>query len=478
MVCDGNMNRKMAEVKLCVSYRTISRYIAGYRAYGKAFFQHGNFGKSSSKALSSDTKSLILDLYRDPSSPIFNANFAIVTEFLNMYKDINVSESTVRNIFKDFNILPPRAWKSSRKKLKKLLMVNDFAVDDAAIFSSVDDFMDMDPHPSTPRKRYAGELIQMDASSFVWFYGDSVSHCHVAIDNATGCIVGIFLDSQETLFGYFNVLKQILSDHGIPHEIRSDRRTVFDYQRLSDKGASPNSFIQFKYVCNDLGILLSPTSSPQHKGQVECLNGTLQDRLTYFLKANDVSSIEQANALMDRFKSYFNERFAVPIKDSISCFDNQVSDEKINLCLSVKSKRIISNGNTISLNNKKYIPIDEDGNFIFLSPKTRVMTIRTLDNSLYVSVENGRDLRVFSLKEVPKHLDCSTEFDFKQPSFYAKDKTIIPNPSHSWRVSVFEAFLVDSEEYFDNSVSFEEMMYSTKNHYISNLEMPYEFQYS
>lgn len=70
----------------------------------------------------------------------------------------------------------------------------------------------------------------MDASSFVWFYGDSVSHCHVAIDNATGCIVGIFLDSQETLFGYFNVLKQILSDYGIPHEIRSDRRTVFDYQ--------------------------------------------------------------------------------------------------------------------------------------------------------------------------------------------------------------------------------------------------------
>ena len=87
-------------------------------------------------------------------------------------------------------------------------------------------------------------------------------------------------------------------------------------------------------------------------------------------------------------------------------------------------------------------------------------------------------MRVFSLKEVPKHLDCSTEIDFKQPSFYAKDKTIIPNPSHSWRVSVFEAFLVDSEEYFDNSVSFEEMMYSTKNHYISNLEMPYEFQYS
>ena len=41
MVCDGNMNRKMAEVKLCVSYRTISRYIAGYRAYGKAFFSMG-----------------------------------------------------------------------------------------------------------------------------------------------------------------------------------------------------------------------------------------------------------------------------------------------------------------------------------------------------------------------------------------------------------------------------------------------------
>ena len=476
-VCDGNISRQRAEVLLGVSYRTVSRYIKGYKERGKAFFLHGNANRVSPNAISEVVKNEILELYMNPISPIYMANFAIVTEYVRDVLGFSISESSVRNIFKDADILAPRAWRSSRKRLKKQLansnVSNCLLVDEDS--SDIDKILDLDPHPIMPKKKYAGELIQMDASSFEWFLDGGIAHCHVAVDNATGSIVGLYLDEQETLNGYFNVLKQILCDYGIPYEIRTDKRTVFDYQRLYDKSDSPNSFIQFKYVCNDLGVLLSPTSSPQHKGQVERLNGSLQDRLTYFLKLHNVSSIEEANALIDDFKKYYNDKFASPFKDSISCFDNQVSDEKIYLSLSVKARRVVSNGNYISLDKKKYIPVNSAGEFIFLKPKTKVLTIKTLDDSLFVSVEYDKDMNVFALKEIPEYLEYSREFDFKESKFFEKKSVRIPASSYHWRGSVFERFLEDSEEYFGNSIPFSEMMYSQNNYYISNIAMPYEY---
>ena len=70
----------------------------------------------------------------------------------------------------------------------------------------------------------------MDASSFHWIEKE-VWHLHVAIDDADGKIVGAYFDYQETLKGYYNVLHQILTNHGIPALFYTDRRTVFEYKK-------------------------------------------------------------------------------------------------------------------------------------------------------------------------------------------------------------------------------------------------------
>lgn len=44
-----------------------------------------------------------------------------------------------------------------------------------------------DAYPRRPRAKYAGKLIQMDASSFVWF-GEKKTTLHVAINDATGVL--------------------------------------------------------------------------------------------------------------------------------------------------------------------------------------------------------------------------------------------------------------------------------------------------
>lgn len=101
-----------------------------------------------------------------------------------------------------------------------------------------------DAHPRRPRCAYFGELIQMDASPHIWF-GNIISHLHLAIDDATGSIVGAFFDTQETLHAYYQITNQILVNYGIPAKFLTDRRTVFEYKRKNAPSDEEDTFTQF-----------------------------------------------------------------------------------------------------------------------------------------------------------------------------------------------------------------------------------------
>ena len=73
-------------------------------------------------------------------------------------------------------------------------------------------------------------MIQMDASIHHWF-GLEKAQLHIAVDDATGTIVGAYFDKEETLKGYYNVFYQILRNYGIPYMFYTDRRTVFEYKQ-------------------------------------------------------------------------------------------------------------------------------------------------------------------------------------------------------------------------------------------------------
>ena len=61
----------------------------------------------------------------------------------------------------------------------------------------------------------------MDASPHAWF-GAETTNLHLAIDDASGNILGAYFDKQETLNAYYHVLEQILANHGIPLQIIVD----------------------------------------------------------------------------------------------------------------------------------------------------------------------------------------------------------------------------------------------------------------
>jgi hypothetical protein len=162
-----------------------------------------------------------------------------------------------------------------------------------------------DAHPRHPRCAYFGELIQMDASVHHWF-GRNKTQLHIAVDDATGAIVGAYFDTQETLNAYYHILYQILTKYGIPYMFLTDRRTVFEYKQKKSPSVEEDTFTQFGYSCKQLGIHIKTSSIPQSKGRVERMFQTLQSRLPIELRLAGISSIEQANEFLNSYIKKFN----------------------------------------------------------------------------------------------------------------------------------------------------------------------------
>jgi hypothetical protein len=50
---------------------------------------------------------------------------------------------------------------------------------------------------------------------------------HGAIDDATGMVLGLYLDKEENLERYFEVTRQMIKTSGIPVSTYQDRHTIF-----------------------------------------------------------------------------------------------------------------------------------------------------------------------------------------------------------------------------------------------------------
>ena len=431
---ETNGNKKRAALKLGCSERHINRMIKGYRENGKGFFVHGNRGRKPKHALNNESRDLILDLY---NTKYYDANFEHYSELLEKYEDLKVSPSTVRSVLMEENILSPMAHRSTKKRMKKQLQEQKNNTTSKSEIEKIENrILEIeDAHPRRPRCANFGEMIQMDASLHEWFSGIK-TQLHIAIDDATGTIVGAYFDNQETLNGYYNVLSQILTDYGIPYMFFTDRRTVFEYKQKKSPSVEEDTFTQFGYACMQLGIQIKTSSVPEAKGRVERVFRTLQSRLIIELRLNGITTIEEANKFLNSFLKEFNEKFALSINNNKSVFEKQPDEERINLTLAVLSSRKVDNGHCIKYDNKYFRLLDANGYPVYYYKGTSAMVIKAFNKELYCSIEDV----VHDLEEVPSHEMKSKNFDFDKPVEKPKKK-YIPPMSHPWKQASFEKFM-------------------------------------
>ncbi|WP_035027958.1 ISNCY family transposase [Carnobacterium mobile] len=433
-VAEKRKEKKRACVELGLSTRQVNRLIQDYQKGGKAIFSHGNRGKTAKHALPKETKKQVVELYQ---SFKIQPNVKHFTEILKEDYDICYTDTTIRRILYQANILSPKTQRKTRKKIKARIKAKSMKGEKKAenpLVPRAEDQMELPEksHPSRPRKKYQGELIQMDASSYNWF-GKEVTHLHLAIDAASGNIVGAYFDTQETLKGYYHVLNQILTKQGIPLAFLTDKRTVFEYTSKAMRAVEEDTFTQFGFACHQLGIEIRTSSIPQAKGRVERLNGTVQSRLPVDLELAGIQSIEEANHFLMKWVRTFNKKFGHKTKESI--YEKAPTKSEINLLLARVANRKVDSGHHIRYQNNYYLPTEGSEDKYF-TRKSKVLIIEAFNGDIYVNIAE----KIYTTRSLKEHDYYSKEFD-PIPEQKKERRQYIPPQSHPWKLESFKRYL-------------------------------------
>ena len=436
---ESNGNKNRARIKLGLkSIRQINRLIKGYNEYGKEFFVHGNRGRKPKHALTSEFKDEIELLY---TSKYFDCTYTQFTEYLGERENIHLSIAEVGQILRERHILSPRARRITKKNLKKSLLIQQKQAKSKKEIAKLQaDIVALeDSHPRQPRCIYFGEEIQIDACIHLWF-GKVKTALHAAIDDATGHVVAAYFDGQETLNGYYNVYHQILTKYGIPYMFKTDKRTVFEYNKKGTTSDEDNTFTQFAYACSQLGTNIECSSVPEFKPRIERHFLSFQSMLIPELRLSNINTIEEANAFLPSFLDKYNSKFALCINNTKSVFEKQPSEQKINLTLAVLSRRIVDTGHSICFKKKHYRTINSIGTPIYFGKGTKALIIESFDKKLYATIENS----IFALEEIPEVQAYSENFDTILPQ--EPRKIYIPKMTHPWKRTSFEKFAQKQSE--------------------------------
>lgn len=360
----GQYTRKMAAMNLKVTERQITRIVQKYIQDGPESVIHGNTGRLATNKYKDEFRRKIVSLYKDKY--IRNGvrlNFCHFKDKLEE-ESIYISYSTLRRILIESGIKPPEP------RVSKTIS------------------------PPRPRRIFAGELLQVDASIHCWLYKDFRLYAlHGAIDDATGIITGLWLEKTENMHGYQMVLYQTMKQYGIPKCLYTDNRNVFESSKKAiTKSKSKLNSTRFRALLNRLGIDIITTSNPRAKGRIERIWRTLQSRLLNELYLRKITTIEEANAFIEEYLPVLNKAFASNINPSRNSFREVPTNYNYNQNLALFKEVKVHNGCYLILSNHYFVierqginknNKDNNNDKIFALPD-KVWLYKYLDGSCHV----------------------------------------------------------------------------------------------
>lgn len=284
----GKITLKEAAQKIGRSYRQAKRIWKRVKEEGVKGVIHGNTGKPSNHGTPEELQDKVLQLSQNPYGEFNDTHF---TEMLTEREEIRLSRETVRKIRREAGIGPKRKRRPMRHRKRR------------------------------ERKAQEGLMVLWDGSPHPWF-GQNLPPCCLmaALDDATGAILAARFFPFEGTEGYLWLLRKIVTQYGIPISIYQDRHGSLkrndDHWTLEEELAGRQEPTQVGQALRALAIQPIFALSPQAKGRIERLFGTLQDRLGAELGLAQVTTLPQANDLLPAFIRRFNHRFAIAPRQS------------------------------------------------------------------------------------------------------------------------------------------------------------------
>jgi transposase len=202
------------------------------------------------------------------------------------------------------------------------------------------------------RRACVGELLQMDASEHKWLedrYAGPIELLAM-IDDATNTVHARFYTTESTL-AYMDLMRRYLLARGRPVALYTDRHGIF----RAENALGQSQETQFSRACRELDIKLILAGSPQAKGRVERLFGTLQNRWVKDLRLAGARTLQGANELLDKtLLPAFNYAFAKPPASPNDAHRALGKVFDLDSILSIRTRRTITNDYTFRHRQKVY----------------------------------------------------------------------------------------------------------------------------
>jgi len=385
---------------LKLSYRQFKRLKKKVKTKGATGLIHGNRYKTSNNKLSikeEDKIKKLLQKYYYDFKPGFTA------EKLAEKHGIKRDPKTIRRIMIKEGFWNP---KKKRKKGKH--------------------------HEWRARKQQKGELVQFDGSYEYWFEDRAEKCCLLAsIDDATSEVEAQFV-KDEGVFAVFGFWRDYIRQKGKPRAIYTDK---FSTYKMNQKVALENheTLTRFQRAMEQLDVEVIAAHSPEAKGRVERLFGTLQDRLIKELRLAGISRMKEANCfLQEEFLPKFNARFSVEAAEAGDLHRKLMVRERVHLdsIFSRQTERTVKNDFTISFAKQWYQLTKSQP--VTVCKGDKVVMEEHLDKSIKIRLR-GKQLNYKMLPERPKKRK-------EQPWVLAKTKPLRepykPAANHPWKVFI------------------------------------------
>jgi transposase len=328
-VVGGRMSVREAALVLKLSERHVKRLKQKWQKEGAAGLAHGNRGRKPAHAISDQVRQQVVQLAQ---TKYRGCNYTFLSELLGQHEGISLSPSSVRRILRTAGIASPR-----KHRPPKL-------------------------HRRRQRKPQMGMLVLIDGSHHDWLEGRGPRLClHAAIDDATGRILAATFRPTEDFEGYRQMLLQLVTEHGIPLAIYSDRHSLFRSPKETDDATLEQQLLgqyqplsQIGRILSELGIERIYAQSPQAKGRIERAFLTLQERLRVELRLAGACTLDEANAVLKEYIPRYNERFAVPAAEAEPAFRPIPPHIRLEHIFCRKEQRQVHPGYTIHYGGHAY----------------------------------------------------------------------------------------------------------------------------
>jgi transposase len=365
----GEITLVKASELLGISYRQAKRCFGRYQKEGDKGLVHRLRGQPSNRQADVRQKRRILSLYEKKYA---DYGPTLAAECLNEEDGVTVPVETLRQW-----LLSAGLWRKRRRhrayRQRRL------------------------------RKEYFGELVQMDGSHHDWFEGRrGWAVLMVLIDDATNEVFAWFSE-EETTIAAMEAFRGYVEHYGLPRALYVDRDSIYRCGReatMAENLAGKEPKTQFGRAMEELDVEIIMAHSPQAKGRVERVNGTLQDRLVKALRRAKISDLATANRfLQEKFLPAFNRRFVKQAAQRGDLHRRVPRGLDLERVLSIQETRTVQNDWTVRFENR-WFQLAEAHQKLALAGRA-ITVSRRLDGALEL-LYGGRELSYRELARAPQ----------------------------------------------------------------------------